>query len=682
MLLFLLSFILVFPAGFDSREVKEQTLSEGVTLADKTEQKKEVVLKNDKVFLKFDAKGQYLLREFITGGKNILPDRGSDTPLWKLTLLGPRGETPSITPAYSFYDGVEVFSEEDSSYAVAKWRILLDRKSEWEVNVRISLAKEDDMPRWSLSVGLPKGWVVTEVEFPTISVKAMEGSKAILPIAYGVEAPLSDNSAYEARYPSCVGTMQLLMAHDNNNTIYFSAEDKTGAGKWLKVRHEQGKLIFSQRVIASYSWSDGGLFRLPWKTAIAFNNGSWQETVEKWYRPFALSTRWGEKSVEEREIVKWVSEADMWLRPMGTSKETLEALNKALDFFGKGVGLHWYYWHNHDFDTNYPDYFPAKESFRDMVRLSQEKGARITPYINGRLWDSSTKSYKSEKGYKASCRKADGTLYTEVYSSKVPNTVTCPSSPIWRKVLRRVCENILEELGTDGVYMDQVAAARDEACYASNHPHSKGGGSWWPESYKKMTADFRRDVFGQDKAMTTEENAECYLDMFDMFLIVNSPHNSNRKMVPLFPLVYSDRCVYSGYTYIPWKINDGSMRFITMMSLLWGAQLGWAEPKALMAPENRAEAEFLRNLTVFRKKNRDLFFGGRFIGEFVPEGNNKKTFIPGYWETSEIMGAEWLDIQKKKSYIIVNMGKEDAEIIVPGGEKIKIDALSAKRIIL
>ncbi len=42
--------------------------------------------------------------------------------------------------------------------------------------------------------------------------------------------------------------------------------------------------------------------------------------------------------------------------------------------------------------------------------------------------------------------KADGTLYTEVYSSKVLNTVTCPASYIWRDVLKGVNKQILTEL--------------------------------------------------------------------------------------------------------------------------------------------------------------------------------------------------------------------------------------------
>ena len=88
----------------------------------------------------------------------------------------------------------------------------------------------------------------------------------------------------------------------------------------------------------------------------------------------------------------------------------------------------------------------------------------------------------------------------------------------------------------------------------------------------------RTNLYKENQAMTTEENAECYIDLFDMMLVVNSPHNSYTKMVPLFPLIYSDRCIYSGYTYIPWRITDGSLNFMSMRSLLWGSQLGWVEP--------------------------------------------------------------------------------------------------------
>ena len=134
----------------------------------------------------------------------------------------------------------------------------------------------------------------------------------------------------------------------------------------------------------------------------------------------------------------------------------MEAVRKAMKYYGKGVGLHWYYWHNHRFDTKYPEYFPEKAGFKEMIKETQELGGFITPYINGRLWDPATDSYKTLNGKDASCRKADGTLYTEVYSSKVLNTVTCPASYIWRDVLKGVNKQILTELKTNGVYMDQI----------------------------------------------------------------------------------------------------------------------------------------------------------------------------------------------------------------------------------
>ncbi len=177
--------------------------------------------------------------------------------------------------------------------------------------------------------------------------------------------------------------------------------------------------------------------------------------------------------------------------------------------------------------------------------------------------------------------------------------------------------------------------------------------------------------------MTTEENAEPYIDLFDMMLIVNSPHVSYMRMVPLFPLIYSDRCVYSGFTYIPWTLNDGSLRYITMKSLLWGSQLGWVEPKLLMREDNAAEALMLKNLAKFRKDNHDIFFGGRFMAEFIPEGDNEVIDIPNYQPTPVVMGAEWTDVKGKSHYVAVNMSDRDRKIDLPNGKKVTVKAFDA-----
>jgi hypothetical protein len=647
------------------------------TLASASEDLK---LTNGKVSLTFGGGSNFEFKEFVTNGRNMLPKDGTTTHPWTITLKGPRGENPMLQPGFSYYDGGRIMQEGDISKAVFTWRIVLESQPVWKIKVTVSLSNDSELPEWTFSAELPKNWVITDLEFPRIAVDAPQGSKAIMPFSYGAEYDLATNGHLRMDYPSVMGTMELVMVHRDEKTTYFAAMDKSGARKSMSVQSTGSNVIFTQKVIASYAWTSGGCFNLPWATVLGFNDQSWEETAVKWYRPFLLSTEWGSKTLEDRPIADWIKNADIWLRPADATPRMIEDTRKALEYYGKGVGLHWYYWHNHPFDTFYPEYFPEQPGFKEMIKECQKMGAHVTPYINGRLWDCATESYKTLNGKDASCRKPDGSLYTEVYSSKVLNTVTCPSSEIWQNVLRNLNARILEELDTDGVYMDQIGCAIGEPCYNPDHPHAMGGGSWWVESYRDLLLGMRKDIYTKNKAMTTEENAECYIDLFDMMLVVNSPHQSFMKMVPLFPILYSDKCIYSGFTYIPWKLNDGSMNYITMKSLLWGAQLGWVNPSLLMAPDNAAEAAFLKNMGAFRKKSHDIFLGGRFIKEFVPEGDNEIRSIPGFCDSPVVLGAVWTDRKGKAASILVNMSGKDRKVINHDGRKVTVKAFGAVRL--
>lgn len=641
----------------------------------------DIVLKNSGVELRFSGSDNgFSFKEFRVGDVEVLPDGGSSAHPWELTYLGPNGETPVLQPKYTYYKGGRLEEKNGIPTAVFTWNVVLEG-SQWPVNVYVSLPADAEMPRWSIDAAVPDKWVVTKADFPRITVRRLSGAaKGILPFGYGAEYDMPTETQLQMRYPSVTGVMQMVLMHNETSTVYFAAEDTTASGKYLTMKGEGHNVLFTQSSVASYAWSDGGRFSLPWETVIGYNPDTWQNTVTRWYRPFTYGTKWGGNTLSQRKITNWIQNADMWLRPADATPEMMESVRKALAYFGKGVGLHWYYWHDHPFDTNYPEYFPAQPGFKDMIRESQRLGAYVTPYINGRLWDTANHTYGELGGSGASCRKPDGTLYTEVYSSKVLNTVTCPSSQIWRDVLTTLNRRILKELGTDGVYMDQIGCAASEPCYAGNHDHARGGGGWWPEAYRSMLTDMRRDIYGKNDAMTTEENVECYIDLFDMMLVVNSPHSSYMKMVPLFPLVYSDRCVYSGFTYIPWKLNDGSFLYITMKSLLWGSQLGWVNPEWIMRPENGTEAAFLRTLAQFRKGQHDIFLGGRFISEFIPSGDNPAISIPNYQDTNVVVGAEWKTVSGEDVYLLANMSCADRTVILPDGRTVTVSAYDALRI--
>lgn len=641
----------------------------------------DIVLKNEKVELRFSgSENAFSFKEFRVGDVDVLPEGGSPAHPWELTYLGPNGENPVLQPKFTYYKGGRLGEKDGVPSAIFTWNVVLEG-SQWPVNVYVTLPSDADMPRWSIDAEVPDKWVVSKVDFPRITVKRLSGeAKGILPFSYGAEYDMPTETQLQMNYPSVTGVMQLVLMHNGSSTVYFAAEDTTASGKYLTMKGEGDNVLFTQSSTASYAWSAGGHFSLPWETVMGYNPDTWQSTVTKWYRPFTFRTKWGDRTLSRRKITGWIRNADMWLRPADATPEMMESVRKALKYFGKGVGLHWYYWHHLPFDTNYPDYFPPQPGFKEMIRESQRLGAYVTPYINGRLWDTANHTYKELDGAAASCRKPDGSLYTEVYSSKVLNTVTCPSSPIWKDVLTDLNKRILEELGTDGVYMDQIGCAASQPCYAGNHSHAKGGGGWWPDAYRSMLTDMRRDIYGKNDAMTTEENVECYMDLFDMMLVVNSPHASYMKMVPLFPLVYSDRCVYSGFTYIPWKLNDGSFLYITMKSLLWGAQLGWVNPELIMRPENGTEAAFLKTLAQFRKGQHDLFLGGRFVSEYAPGGDNPEILIPNFQTTKAVMGAEWLTVDGKKALLLVNMSGQDRAVTTPDGTSVTVGAYNALRI--
>ena len=639
----------------------------------------DIVLRNGIVELVFSSGPDWKFKSFTSKGRELLPEGGSTAYPWALSYLGPNGETPALQPRFSYYAGGNVSETDGVPTAVFTWETVLE-SSRWQVNVYVSLPEDSELPEWRIGADLPEGWKVTSVEFPRIAVRRPDGAKCIMPVSYGTEYNAPSGGHIQSRYPSSTGTMQLVMMHDGNSTFYFSAKDTDACSKILRMTGEGRNLVFSQIVETSYSWSENGRFSLPWSTVLGYNDDTWENTVIKWYRPFTFTTRWGARTIGERQIAGWIKDADMWIRPSGVTRKTMDAVCESLDYYGKGIGMHWYYWHRHPFDTNYPEYFPEQEGFKDMIRTARKLGGHVTPYINGRLWDTANHTYKELDGVHASCRRADGTLYTEVYSSKVLNTVTCPSSEIWKDILYDLNRRILDSLGTDGVYMDQIGCAPSEACFSENHSHPKGAGGWWPASYRKILTDMREDLYSGRQAMTTEENVECYIDLFDMMLVVNSPHNTYTRMVPLFPVAYSDRCIYSGFTYIPWRLNDGSLNYISMKSLLWGSQLGWVNPEQLMDPANRVEARFLQPLTDFRKGNHDILGGGRFLKEFVPDGDNPVVNIPNYQDSNVVMGAEWMDIKGKKAYIAVNMSDNDRTVQMPDGRTVIVKAYGVLRV--
>ena len=83
-------------------------------------------------------------------------------------------------------------------------------------------------------------------------------------------------------------------------------------------------------------------------------------------------------------------------------------------------------------------------------------------------------------------------LYNESYGSKAQMAVMCPHTKYWQNTLSEVVGNLTNELHTDGVYIDQIAAAGPRPCWDPTHEHPLGGGHHWRKGYADMLNNIRQ----------------------------------------------------------------------------------------------------------------------------------------------------------------------------------------------
>ena len=643
----------------------------------------DIVLANEYVKIAFAKGSQFDIKDMRMSGKQLISRAGCNTIPWVLTYIGAQGENPQLFPSHAVYQGHKVENAGDTARVSFSWLLTLSYTQNAIVKMSVSLPDDSELAYFDLESGTPEGWVVSKTQFPRIFIDRLAGGQFISSAGWGAAYPLRSQT-YVSSYPSVTGAMQLMMVDGDDGAVYYATQDYDASGKDFRAVVSEKSVAMITDVVNSEAWSNHstGKYVLPWHTVVGFTSKGWKDAALKWYRPFTFTTEWGRKTLEERNIPQWLYDNDMWLRTNYVEQNTFDAVNKCIDYFGKGVSLHWYFWHNHPYDTHYPDYFPAKPDFAQYIEHFQKRGSHVVPYINGRLWDPDADSYKARNGASASCRKPDGTLYTEIYpTSKVLNTVTCPATSLWHTMITELVDRIQSELKTNGVYIDQVACAAPQPCWNKSHGHALGGGDFWHKGYRKLMSDLRASHLRADNIFISEEQAECYIDMFDILLTVNTPHGNDCKIVPLFPIVYSGRLLTAAHTYNPRdKVVRGDFQYQNMQCFLYGSQLGWVDPTLIVKDEAKSEAAFLKELVKFRKHQHDVFNGGRYIDQVVPTGDNPIVDVPGFGKCNVVDGALWTDKKGNKVLYLVNMDKSSHLVNVEGLKPIKIEACKAMRI--
>ena len=606
-------------------------------------------------------------------------------PLFTLTLRHARTKKELRLTAETGWKTTSLI--QNGSSVLMKWARALDPELDRvAVEVKASLEGETRSVRWGLNVANENPeWSVWRVAFPEVTLADLGPAMMVLfPRGPGeVQTNICSRTfKYRGNYPGGWCSMQFMAAYRNTENptgLYLAMHDPLGSTKDIILESDPA----TRSVRMAYDHPSPGMgiagndFVLSGVSVWRLWRGDWFDAASI-YRDWARrEARWWPRLARagREDTPLWMRELSAWTMTGGAASECVSRVQQFQQFLGVPVGFHWYNWHQIPFDNDYPHYFPAKTNFTQGVRDLQASSVFVMPYINGRLWDSHDQGAKdfefTSVALPAATKKDDGTPYLEAYGSKETNgqpvrlAAMCPSTPLWQERVNDIVARLLNEAGTRGVYVDQVAAAAPTLCFDATHGHPVGGGHWWNEGYWKMLERMRQ-ARPHDAMLTTECNGEPFVRWFDGYLTWHWQYDGQ---VPAFPAVYGGAIQMFGRAYRGGATKDLALRMKAGQQLVYGEQLGWLDPGLVKEKDNAA---FFRQAVQMRWKFRRYFYAGemarppKLIGD-VPRVRADWQWSGEWWVTTDavLTGAWHLPGEKRLVLLFANVSDQAVSANLP-----------------
>lgn len=477
---------------------------------------------------------------------------------------------------------------------------------------------------------------VMEITYPT-PIMSSEFLNYFIPMHSGRVLVDCGNRKYsdEGCYPGGKINMQYFAVYGKQNGIYIGFEDSKAASKRFKFSCGDDECKLNAEFFGIGAGLPANSFKAYGKCNWQFFEGDWYDAAMLYSDFVHREAEWlpeigekGRKDLAERfkKVPFWIcdyipnspSQGDN--KPMNLSagsdiydkdywyKAPVE-LQKEL---GVPIAYHVYNWHEIPFNIEYPHFLPAKKEFKEHIRELQENDIYVLPYINAVGWEIHDAEAGHEinfenTGFKGASVKEDRSFITEEYPQKTASGKTCKlanacgSFAQWHKMIEELSREIEENIGTDGIYFDQVSAVAANPCYSREHNHLPGGGNYWVEGYSRMMKKINANK-PKDSFYFSECNSEAFIKSFDGFLTWMWVCSDE---VPAYPAVYSGYIQMLGRCTIGNKKDDFEFfKYCTAKSLLYGQQLGWCKADIIYSPERM---EFLKRTVAVRYKYTDLF---------------------------------------------------------------------------
>lgn len=495
---------------------------------------------------------------------------------------------------------------------------------------------------------------------------------------------------FQGVYPQ--QTMQYMASFENSHFsgMYVAAHDPDASSKTLGLSVTNGNGHFTIGATPPGAGEPFAGYETDFDIVVSAFDGGWWEASQI-YRNWALReatwTKQGPMS-QRPDVPEWLYDVTTWVNShwQGNDifnvtggdpvvvQQRVTAIFERFGLAANALALHWYEWDtlgyklgsNYSecatevtcgFDTHYPEYFPVRERFEESLKAMQDLGVKVCPYINGRIFDKSTETWTKMAAEDFASKSAIPSLHTpeistyeEQYGSMAKFAVMCPHTAYWQDTIADTVGRLTNEYNTDGVYIDQIAAAGPKACFDKSHNHSVGGGHHWVTGYAEMLRKVRAQA-GNDKVILTESNSEPFMGGLNLFLTLvgfligdlpSTPEPTTGSIiVPAFQSVYGGYILPVGAEFYQQDFKDPNI-FAAKVAVMYvfGAQMGWFSlggrdnehppmgiHELLMDAEYDQEILYLRKLSQAKLVAKKWFNHGRVMRPLDLEVNASSSAV-------------------------------------------------------
>jgi len=622
---------------------------------DKAIQSNVVSVENGLLRVSVDGRdGRLLALTDPATGHNHFGDAENVVGLWQLEVIG-QTDRIYLKPEQATAFQVEELSSGDKGLRLTWEGLPIPGGKDSSVEVVVRLDEGESISRWKITVDVPVGQNVGRVYFPRASgLRRQQNERLAVPTWMGQELAnprkqLAGSTGKGGRlgwqYPGGVSMQCMAWYQNAGNGLYAACDDTGVRRKIFAFWGTPGDKVHYEMVHFPESEGAGNRYQLPYSAVLGTFQGDWITAAEL-YRKWAVHQPWTKQSRMSRGLVPdWVLDTGLWVWNRGRSPGVLPPAALLQEQLGLPVSVFWHWWHGCPYDTGFPEYLPPREGtepFRAAVAQAHQDDLHMIVYMNQRGWGLSTKSWEAEGAERYAVKAEDGKIRPEVYNIFTREALVsmCLATPFWRNKYAGLAEEAVNDLGVDGIYMDQ--ACLHKPCYDPNHGHPLGGGDSWMEGFRALSKDIRDRCQGDVPVVLAGEGVgEAWLPYLDLMLALQvsrerySSPTTRWEVIPFFHAVYHPSAViYGNYSSLvmppyddlwpkefapaePLALLDRkfSRQFYLEQArtFVWGQQPALSNFRPLLLEERKEEMEYLMQLVRLRNQAKKYLLHGEFL---------------------------------------------------------------------